>query len=563
MRAVPRRLRLLPPHAAVRLALLAAGAVAALCAPGLGAQAGTSAKTPPPIPACFKTGSGYGTCEGMVIPGGATIVKMTVENKKDSFKLTGPDPLQWTKAVACGDAGCVYNHLDWVLGPGAAPVRGCKTNTSNCEVRVAPGSTRWTAVYVRQNNDPAILYAIWNTGEKGGATISGYVNDKEGQGVSGVAIDAYRLGGQGGSGVAVSGDRGFYSMEVRAGSYRLIPSGGQSGKKAPKYEPAAAEVTVAAGGTAKASFTLQGGLAVTLTLTREHAKANGFTVVSGEIETTQYGRPKGGVTVSLRPKADATPDAAVTRGARATICGSNGLRIWPAGTLAAPVGSPVDVVTDATGHYKFTMTVGTVPGAFPLTVWARDASGHLITQDLSNTSDDQTLALGTTGTLKPTLLFDELKAFSGDHKVAAVLAKMTNDATSMTSVLSQLTATVPQFGGLAYSVVNGAAGGGAVLVYDDGTVPTVNAGGQVTHSGGIVLSPGLWAGNALGSLVQGTTLNVFMQKGLVSAAPTFPQWLAGAPVKGWNLARNSATIASQSFEYAGWPYPATEQGACN
>jgi hypothetical protein len=436
-------------------------------------------------------------------------------------------------------------------------------NTSTCNVKVAPGSRQWTVVYVRQNNDPALLYAIWNTGQRGGATIRGYIRDKEGHGVSGVAVDAYRTGGKGGGGVAVSGDEGFYVMEVKAGSYKVIPSGGLSGQKPPTYEPASSEVTVQPGWSVRANFTLQGGLAVTLTLSAAQVKADGSTVVSGDVETTQYGQPKSGVTVSLRPKSDLTSNDAVTSGTRATICGSNGLRIWPTGVLSAPVGTPVDIVTDATGHYKFTMTVGTVPGTFPLTAWMKDASGHLITEDVSNTSDDQTLALKPTGTLKVGQLFDEIKSLQGDPKVTKELSTMTNDPTSMIGVLSQLSRTTPQLGGLAYSLVNGTVGGGAILVYDDANPPALSPAGQITKSNSIVLSPGLWAGNALGKIVKGTALNVFMEKGQVNAAPTFSQWLAGASVPGWNLTKNSASVASQSFEYDGWPYPAAAQGACN
>ena len=541
------------PLAAALFGMVAAGAAARL-----------SESTPPPLPSCFETGSGYGSCQGMAIPGGSAIVKMTVENQKSSFELTGPAPLQFKKHVACGDLGCIYNHLDWTVA-GPAIVRGCRTNTSTCEVKVAPGSSQWAIVMVRQNNDQATIWAIWNSGKKGGATISGYVRDKEKGGVSGVAVDAYATNGQGGRGVAVSGDQGFYTMEVEKGSYKVIPSGHLSGQKTPKFDPDSTEVTVAAGGTANADFTLQGGLQVTLTLSETTVKADGFAVVNGEVETTKYGKPLGGVTVSLRPKADVTPDAAVSSGALATICAlPNGARIWPTGTLTAAVGSPVDVVTDAAGHYKFTITVGTTPGPFTLTAWARDASGQLITADTQDTSDDQTLTLSSPGNLPVGKLFTEIVTQAGDTKLPSALAAMTNDPASITQVLSQVSRTIPEFGGLAYSLVNGSAGGGAVLVYNDTSPPRVNSSGQISMGAGFVLSPGLWAGNAIRSFVTGTPLNVFIQKGQVNETPTFTQWLAGAPLKGWNLKPNTATPSSPSFEYNGWPYPATPaDGGCN
>src|SRR5579872_4686892 len=165
-------------EAALRLIVLASLATALFGMVAAGATARLSESKPPPLPSCFYTGSGYGSCQGMAIPAGAAVVKMTVENQKSSFKLTGPAPLQFKKHVACGDLGCIFNHLDWTVA-GPAIVSGCRTNTSTCVVNVAPGSSQWAIVMVRQNNDPATIWAIWNSGKKGGATISGYVRDKE------------------------------------------------------------------------------------------------------------------------------------------------------------------------------------------------------------------------------------------------------------------------------------------------------------------------------------------------------------------------------------------------
>ena len=120
----------------------------------------TSDNNPPPVPHCYYTGSGYGTCEGYVIPEPGTVVLFTRPDKDGIFKLTGPAPLQTETAVACGDAGCVYNHLDWNSSYGAAvpdAVDGtCKSNTTVCDVQIPP-RTSWTPVFVRQNNNPALL----------------------------------------------------------------------------------------------------------------------------------------------------------------------------------------------------------------------------------------------------------------------------------------------------------------------------------------------------------------------------------------------------------------------
>jgi hypothetical protein len=137
---------------------------------GTGVVDARSTTKPPPIPDCYYTGSGYGTCEGYVIPGGGSVVPLTVANKTDEFKLKGPAPLQSTKPVACGDLGCVYNHLDWFVGGGKV-VSGCGTNQSTCNVIVPPGGTAWVPIYVRQNNDSPTIYLIFNSGKplkKGG-----------------------------------------------------------------------------------------------------------------------------------------------------------------------------------------------------------------------------------------------------------------------------------------------------------------------------------------------------------------------------------------------------------
>ncbi|MGZ4306410.1 MAG: hypothetical protein ACXVSL_16280 [Solirubrobacteraceae bacterium] len=180
---------------------------------------------PPPLPDCFETGSGYGTCQGEIIPGGGSVTKLIApEDSKGDFTLTGPAPLQSTKPVACGDAGCVYNHLNWYVGSGAVAVRGCGVNQSVCEVRVSRSLPFWAPVYVRQNNDDKILWAIWNSGHPA-VTISGTVDAKECGDVCrvvplrGATVTA---NGPHGSGSASTDAQGHYKMTVSKGrGYRV------------------------------------------------------------------------------------------------------------------------------------------------------------------------------------------------------------------------------------------------------------------------------------------------------------------------------------------------------
>ncbi len=547
------------------LVVLAIGlsAVAAL-------PAGAQAKSLPPIPACFSEGSGYGSCDGIAIPGGSAIVRMTAENRKTSFYLTGPAPLQSTKAAACGDAGCVYHHLDWVLGPGASAALGCQTNQSFCDVRVAPGSG-WVPVYVRQDNDYATLYAIYNTGQKGDGTIYGYVTDKTGAGVPGVAVDAYGEGEtHGHSGAAVSGDGGYYAMEVDKGTYKVIPSGGIGGKKKPTYKPQDAEVTVGTDSREKSDFELQGGLDVKLTLSSTSVDADGFTVVHGTVTTTQYGKPKGGVEVNIEPKSGVTPTAAVTTGALATLCdASNGARIWPGGSLSAPTGAAVKETTDAkTGIYRFSITVGTTPGPFSVEAIADDSSGTPLTKDIADVSDEATLNLTSPGGNNVGGFLSALALAGRTGQYSSTLSSITGDPNTMAASLAKLSAKGGPLAGLAYSVVNSSASGLTLLVYNDSSPARASETGHVVGSTAtLALSPNEWVGASLPAPFQGG-LAGFLQGGKLQNAPTFAHWMNGhngADDRGWLLVPNTASLASTGFEWLGWPYPASigDGGGCN
>ena len=104
----------------------------------------------------------------------------------------------------------------------------------------------------------------------------------------------------------------------------------------------------------------------------------------------EFGRPKPGTTVTIWPQPDENPDRAVRSGARATIC-SNGARVWPNGTISDPNGDYVNITTDANGTYTFSLDVGTVPGSFGLSAWARNSKGELITGDGGDGRDSVSL----------------------------------------------------------------------------------------------------------------------------------------------------------------------------
>jgi len=121
---------------------------------------------------------------------------------------------------------------------------------------------------------------------------------------------------------------------------------------------------------AHADFTLNGGLKVTLTLSETSVKADGLTVVKGEVTTAEF---------ASRP--EVSPFRCDRSRARRAKLRSRAASGWPSavprvrgfagGLHLEPPWPPVDVVTDANGVYDFTLTVGTTPGTFLLNAWPR------------------------------------------------------------------------------------------------------------------------------------------------------------------------------------------------
>jgi hypothetical protein len=523
--------------------------------PSLAAPASASSgeEQPPPVPSYYYTGNGIN------IPTGATVVLFTHPNLFLSpaarwvFHLTGPEPLQSKVQVACGGAGCVWNHLNWSVLAGQER-GGCDLNQTVCDVEPAAGYF-WSAVMVRQNNNPPLIYLLWDSGKPGG-TISGYVRDLDGQGVPGVSVVAK---GRSSGGVSqVQPGSGFYTMDVKAGDYVVAPSGAPSGAGDAKYKPASVQVSVPAGGSASADFTLDGGMELRINLERGSVPADGMQVVRGSITTTEYGKPLPYVSVLLEPQPASGYKAAVTTGARVAVCDSGGGRIWPTGTLLSLSGGPVNILTDQNGNYNFTLTVGTVPGPFVLEGWARSTwTGELITGHAA--WDEKTLTVMAPGTVKADAFVSTLAAVRGSAEASHALGSMTDNYSSIALALEDLGRSPHLLGGLAFSIVDTAAGGPAIFVYDDTLPPTMEANGKVV--GGdrtLALAPGEWSGTHLGIKI--ATLAEVIQTGKLQYVPTYPQWAQGTAVNGWSLAKNTATLYGSGLAYNGWAYPNNPEG---
>lgn len=503
-----------------------------------------STPKPPPVPSYWYTGS-----EDMGIPGGGTVMLFTHPEKDGVFRLTGPEPLQTSKSVACGSTACVYNHLDWsVLGGDA--ISGCGANTTTCDVKVAPRGRSWAGVMNRQNNDAPLIFLLWNSDQPGG-TISGYVQDEDHQGVPGASVT---VTGPSGGTSAVQAGTGFYTFDVKAGDYKVVPSGLPRGAGDAQYKPRSASVSMPDGGNARADFTLDTGMKVELKLTQSSVPADGMTVVSGTLTVTEYGKGVPDAHVLLEPQPSMGYQAAVTTGARVAICNSQ-VRIWPIGSLSTPSGRSVVVATDQQGTYDFTLTVGTVPGSWELRAVATNAW----TGELSSTATDyQTLDVKAPGTIGYQGFFaalSTLKGASASSKAGKELATMVDNAPSIAEVLAELGSSGNELGGLAVSLVEATSGGPAVFVYDDSMPPTVESNGDVVGGDHTwVLSPGQWKGSGV--------LSTAMQNGKLYRAPTYKEWANGTPVLGWSLTKDHASLSTTNFQYNGWAYPTFTAGAC-
>lgn len=381
--------------------------------------------------------------------------------------------------------------------------------------------------------------------------IEGMIANSDGNPVQGALVTAYGPT----HATAVSGPGGIYYMTVDAGNYRVIPDDPSVKKSA--FSPTDISVGVPKQGSATANFKLDSGMQLVMDLSATTVPATGFAIVKGTITTTQYGKPDPGVTVQL--SVDPTnPPAALLSDPKVALCGTTG-RIWPAGTIDDLSGKPVDIVTDADGSYQFSLTVGTVPGSWPLDAWAENADGSL-SSDVSNASDTKTL------TVTPVTPKTALSSFITEldsMKSTSIAAQLSSSAGSLAGLLSSLAAKGLtngfQFSGLTFSV--GAAPDGTnVVIAPAGSPFKIGADGGLLRSSSLlddlIIDPQEWTGHGLPSTItQAASLQYVMQNGLLSDVPTVGQWEGGnSGLKGWSLKPNKLSDSQNNLEWFGWAY---------
>jgi hypothetical protein len=197
---------------------------------------------------------------------------------------------------------------------------------------------------------------------------------------------------------ATTSNTGYYYVRVpRSGAYTAtpeIPKSYWKGGKAKEPDPRFAKVDVPESKTVESSFTVKSTLRLKLKLDRTRVPADGLSYVTATVTATDAGAPKSGLVFSLRPFGGGSAlQSAWDMPVPATICSvtgaSVGSRLWPSPSVTKPNTDSVSVTTDSNGEATFRVYTGTVPGTFPLSVWAEDDAGHLIAHDNLNVSADE------------------------------------------------------------------------------------------------------------------------------------------------------------------------------
>lgn len=283
------------------------------------------------------------------------------------------------------------------------------TGSTTCTWKAKSPTDAWVngptlQVYASGGIYPAgDFYAVLS---KGGA-IEGHVREqnltKEIAAYAGLEGAKVRIAGPRGYRKTVTtSDTGYFHVVVaRAGSYTVTPSppkGYFKGSKPRKSTPESKRVHVREGHTAKADFTYRSTLKLKITLDRTTALADGGSVVTATITSVDGGDPAPSQPFSLRPFGGGSfVESAYSLKVPATLCNASGSRVWPDPKPTTPNTNAVDATTDATGQLTLKIHLGTVPGTFPLSVWAQDTTGNLIKRNLSDVSDDADITVTAPG----------------------------------------------------------------------------------------------------------------------------------------------------------------------
>ena len=502
--------------------------------PATAGPAGADSSSLPPVPAGLYVQS---RCAALVLSNHVVDLGGTISAN------AGP-----ARPEACN------GHVSWVWGAGddLRVKSGCKVNGTTCTFKATSSTQGWDQVCL----DGSSGFGAWESCDyyyvlgEGTSVIDGYVTDRDKQGVAGTEVRAVGDGG----GSAQSGSDGYYAIVVKPGSYHVVPSGGPQGKEAPSYSPSETNISVARSRTAKADFELLAGIELQLRFADDSVPATGLEVVTATVTTSEYGKPLPNDPVQLTIMPGQPVDEAVTDAPLASICAESISRIWPQGYLSAPDVLPVDITTDANGHYKFSITVGSRPGVWRLQAWAQTSDGLALDLTASETKSITVTSLGSA----------RLSNFVAEVNLLAKSTHIFDDLEnpeSSESELADVTAHPPSgadLGGLAYAL--GQSKQDETMIIFPAERPPVTHDGVVVldarNDNDLIIDPGEWTGAGLPSTItDAASLYSIIQKGLLPDVPTLEQWATGADVKAWKtISGNGLAVPEGPFQGFGWGY---------
>jgi hypothetical protein len=486
----------------------------------------------------------------------------------------GEFPAEGAVTVEDSGPGLKLLHCD---GPHSASNAAAKYGTDKA-FDVTKGSTTctWRAVAATNawENGPNLLvdaggesypagdfYAVIG---KGGV-IEGHVLEqnvkKAISDLAGLAGAKVRVTGPGGYvKTTTTSDTGFYQEIVkRPGSYTVTAEAPKSyfkGEKRSEPDPTDQKVDVGEDSSSRADFTFKSTLKLKLALSTHSVPANGLSYVNVTVSATDGGAPDAGLVFSLRPYGGGSAiQSPFSMSVPATICTLSGTsvggRVWPDPSLKVANTDSVSVTTDAAGEATLRVYTGTVPGKFPLTVWALDDAGKLITKDVNNVSADADVdvtPLGNGG--DPAYAIHNWLNKPGNEALAGSLP------TDYGSIVTSLAQAI-QTGSLAPFILTpvvSSKGYSAVLLSPEGSRAVFNPETRelAASTAGAVVAPGALSG---ASLYAGGYWGYLKTTGTPAAFPTLTQWLANS-APGYAFPSNGGTISIgvNALQYLGFGY---------
>ena len=392
------------------------------------------------------------------------------------------------------------------------------------------------------------------------SAISGTIVDADGDPFYGATIIASTRTktGQPISVSAVSGPSGLYYMTVKSGAYKVVVHSNLSRAATFGPDPAPAEVVAKPQADTNAGFTINAGIKTSVSFSATKVPASGFSIVKGTVTTTQFGKPDPGVNVQLSVSPH-SPNAALTTDPKVAVCGTLG-RIWPVGNISDLSAKPVFIQTDSTGHYAFSLTVGTESGKWTLGAWADNEKGSLSPDSTHASGTNQLTVLAVTPSITTSKFLAQLNAMKGTTNAPQLSPQ---NAGALSYFLGTLAATGPSngtnLGGLAFSI-GSAPDGYNVVIAPSSTQFKIGATGLVESSDGLmkslIIDPQEWTGQGLPSTVaSASSLNTVVQDGVLPNIPTVRAWESGAAGNvGWSLKVNKLSDPYAALVGWGWAY---------